>query len=187
MIDNAIIIGCDPSSKKLAAVISFIGKEEDADIDIYKLKAKEKALSCAMAFTWARRLGRKCLEQSADVVVFVEAPVFGRGGPGSTIPQAQINGALLAGFSMAGITVMTANNSHWKKEVIGKGNANKVQIKEWVQQYWPAMYLSANNDQDVIDAAAIYIYGSKVVARSRTLMPNKKKIQVHKHPRTALS
>lgn len=157
----SLVIGIDPSSRKLAAVVSVIG-DEDNVITITKPLPQDKPIACLLAFEWARTLVEEH-QHRGDVYAFIESPVLGRGGPGSTIPQAQINGALIAGLQMAGANVTPVNNSRVKKEVVGRGNANKDDIRQWVHDYWNDLYVKIEKDQDLCDSAMIYQYGSQVV------------------------
>lgn len=157
-----VVIGVDPSSRKLAAISCVVGMEDSA---VYHLKSipVDKPTACLMAFEWARMIVGANAPHATHA--FVELPVLGRGGPGSTIPQAQINGALLAGFQIAGSIVTPVNNSRAKKQVIGRGNANKEDIREWVEENWPSLYESIGGDQDLCDSAMIYQFGKAVLAR----------------------
>lgn len=157
-----VVIGIDPSSRKLAAVVSVIGDEANVQT-ITKPLPQDKPTACLLAFEWARTLV-ETHKSLGDVYAFIELPVFGRGGPGSTIPQAQVNGALLAGLQMAGANVTPVNNARVKKEVIGRGNANKDDIREWVKLAWNDLYVKIEKDQDLCDSAMIYQYGSQVVS-----------------------
>ena len=57
--------------------------------------------------------------------------------------------------------------SEWKKQVVGKGNAKKEDIKSWLcehYQYYSAQCERTDSDsQDYSDAACLAIYGSKVL------------------------
>ena len=153
------IIGVDPSSRKLAAVIASPEAESKVRTAV-KALPQDKPTACLMAFEWLRALVESL---DGDVYVFIELPVFGRGGPGSTIPQAQVNGALLAGGHRAGASVNLVNNARVKKEIVGKGNATKDDIRDWVRESWPALYEEIESDQDLCDSAMIYRYGCEVV------------------------
>lgn len=160
---SQVVIGIDPSSRKLAAVVSVIGQEDHADIRSKSIPV-DKTVSCLVAFEWARGLVEEH-KSMGDVNVFIELPVLGRGGPGSTIPQAQINGALIAGSAMAGAEIIMVNNARCKKEVIGRGNANKDDIRDWVEANWPDLFQKIGGDQDLCDSAMIYQYGKAVIER----------------------
>lgn len=105
--------------------------------------------------------------------LFLEAPVLGVGGAGSTIPQAYVSGAILAAAVQGGSQIALINNQTWKKRVTGNGNCNKMAVSEWVEENWPLLYerteiiedsrhpvdLRGRADQDVIDAGCINLYG----------------------------
>lgn len=156
------VIGIDPSSRKLAAVYGVVGNEPNVEYTVEKLP-QDKPTACLIAYEWMHHLvvGQKATGQK--VYAAIELPVLGRGGPGSTIPQAQINGALLAGAQAAGAIVILVNNARAKKEVVGKGNASKDDIRRWVKQAWPSLYSEIKNDQDLCDSTMIYMYGRKTV------------------------
>jgi Holliday junction resolvasome RuvABC endonuclease subunit len=165
-----VVIGIDPSSVKLAAVICEAGDEPNATIHVQRLPT-DKPEACVAALEWVRTLVE--LAGSNDVHVYIEYPVMGRGGPGSTIPQALINGALQAGAKMAGAKVYSVNNAHCKKVVVGKGNASKDDIKAWVKKAWPGLYEKIGKDQDLCDSAMIYVYGKRVVERRSRMSARK--------------
>lgn len=156
------LIGIDPSSRKLAAVYGTVGDEPYVQYTIEKLP-QDKPTACLMAYEWMHRLVSIQDVTKHKVYAAIELPVLGRGGPGSTIPQAQINGALLAGAQAAGAIVILVNNARAKKEVVGKGNASKDDIRRWVKQAWPALYSDIKNDQDLCDSTMIYMYGHKTI------------------------
>lgn len=160
---TSTVIGIDPSSRKLAAVFSVIGNEPHVEYTTEKLP-QDKPTACLEAYEWVHRLVKAQAARSDTVYVAIELPVFGRGGPGSTIPQAQINGALLAGAQAAGGHVLMVNNARAKKETVGKGNASKDDIRQWVKVAWPSLYSEIKDDQDLCDSVMIYVYATKTVA-----------------------
>jgi hypothetical protein len=108
--------------------------------------------------------------------LFLEAPVMGKGGPGSTIPQAFVSGGVIAGARQGGATISLVNNQTWKKEICGNGNINKLAVSEWTEENWRLLYEKApvptrktdqpegcfgRADQDVIDAGCINLFGWK--------------------------
>lgn len=166
-----VIIGVDPSSRKLAAIVSVMDDEPNVQ-HVTKALPQDKPVACLMAFEWMRNLVESNSERG-EVHVFIELPVFGRGGPGSTIPQAQINGALQAGAHVAGGVVTSVNNARAKKEVVGRGNANKDDIRVWVKEAWPVLYAKIERDQDLCDSAMIYQYGYKALQRRNKMAKSK--------------
>lgn len=168
---SSVVIGVDPSSRKLAAVISVVGDEPNVEHTTKSLP-QDKPTACLMAFEWMRTL-IEINETRGKVYVFIELPVLGRGGPGSTIPQAQINGALMAGAQIAGAEVVPVNNARAKKEVVGRGNANKDDIRVWVKEAWPSLYEKIEKDQDLCDSAMIYQYGKQTIERRDKIVKRK--------------
>jgi Holliday junction resolvasome RuvABC endonuclease subunit len=166
------IIGIDPSSRKLASISAILGQEQNYVIDTIALFPKDRPRSCAIATKWMRHLVASLHEQVDDVYVFIEAPVLGRGGARATIPQAQVGGCLLAGaYTSNAKDIVLVNNQRAKKEIVGKGNASKDEIKAWCRVVWPAVFREAGTDQDVCDSAMIYAFGAKIVSRSLALNP----------------
>ena len=159
---NIMVFGVDPSSRKLAIVYSYLGDEKNAQYKTKKLP-QSKPESCSMAHEWIKGIIESLPIETEKVYVFVELPVMGRGGIGSTLPQAQVNGAFLAGAFMAGATVVPVNNMTVKKQVVGKGNASKDDVKEWLRNSWLRHFQKVGNDQDLCDASMIYVYGVKKV------------------------
>ena len=171
---DILVLGIDPSSKKLAVVYSVLGKENEVKFKTKKLP-QEKPEACSIAYEWLKGFIEDIRGDipTKDIYVFIELPVLGRGGAGSTIPQAQINGAILAGAFSTGANVVPVNNVRVKKEVIGKGNANKDAIKEWLSVAWAGLYKFIHEDQDLCDSAMIYTYGKQVVQLRDKIVQNK--------------
>lgn len=161
-VERNVVIGCDPSSRKLATVYGIAGHEHAIRFTTKKLPPADKPEACLIAYNWMCELAES-QHQYGKVYAAIELPVFGRGGPGSTIPQAQINGALLAGARAAGAEVLMVNNAHAKKVIVGRGNASKVEIKRWVEDEWPELFEAIDGDQDLCDSAMIYQLGVQVV------------------------
>lgn len=162
-----VIIGIDPSSRKLAAVVNVLGDPE-FDVHIKHLPAKLPAETCLLAYAWVRRLCHRYSSEGYDVRCYLEAPISAgaKGGVKALLPQAQVSGALLAGaMSVRSASIDLVSIQTWKKQVIGKGNATKTDVKQWAAQYWRAIYESNPSDQDVLDAAAINRYGNLVNKR----------------------
>lgn len=170
---RATVVGVDPSSRKLAAIISVIGDEIHAESDTRALP-QDKPVACLTAYEWMRDL-IETHRDAGPVHVYIESPVLGRGGPGSTIPQAMINGSLQAGAQQAGATVVSVNNSHCKKVVIGNGSASKDEITNWIATVWPELHDRIEGDQDLHDSAMIYIYGRSDVLRRAKIARNRAK------------
>lgn len=186
---GSIVIGIDPSSKKLAVVWSV----DDGPLHGFTHSSKQADLNdrCAEFYRITRSFyrGVSMQHQDHEIHVFLEAPVLGRGGARSTIVQAKVNGAIVAGCLVAGaVKVHDVNNQSWKKKVVGKGNAGKPDIKKWVAQYWRQLYVIANNgkDQDLIDAGCIMRYGQDIVGVLERLRRHRAAEAQQRRPRKRL-
>jgi Holliday junction resolvasome RuvABC endonuclease subunit len=148
------VIGIDPSSKKLALCVTYPGSEKYPEL--HSIRLPEGILQATGA---AFEEAFLCFQKYSDAAVYMEEPVVGRN-VRSTIVQAQVGGAVMAAADRAGLPYFElVNNSHWKKEVLGKGNAKKEEISFWLGEIWPEAYNLAQKDQDLIDASCINRYG----------------------------
>jgi Holliday junction resolvasome RuvABC endonuclease subunit len=177
------IMGLDPSSKKLAVVTTWSDRVGEFRVDTLALQSDE-ALRTDQAYQWMRTLVHDACSglQPYDVFVFQERPVLGKGGIGSTIPQAQVGGAATAGAVSAGAQVNLVNNQTVKKKMV-IGNASKDQIAFWCREYWPSLYAATldekgNWDQDLCDAAMINRYGAEVVRIRQRIRDGKRVIRI---------
>lgn len=96
---------------------------------------------------------------------FVEEPVVaGARNLRSSLQIAQVSGAILA----TPINSYLVPVSTWKKEVVGKGNASKDEVAEWLLLNRPELYELTGGKQDHIDATCIRLYGEIVESRILT-------------------
>jgi len=162
MIYKHTVMGIDPSSTKLAVVVTSPGGE---NFYTWKLpKSKWKKEECGYAYHTMTSM----LHAHPGAYVFLEAPVGvpGRGGFRAVIPQSQVGGAILA--ACRGADVRLVENTLWKSRLLGNGQASKFFIQSRLRTRWPAAYQAAITkrgkvDQDICDAAFINIYGRFVV------------------------
>lgn len=163
------VLGIDPSSRRLVGVTTYDDTNLLEGLSFYETRLPmEKIDSCYAAFVWATQVSQAERDAGNDLLVVLEEPVLGRGGPHSTIAQSKINGAVLAGLGVSAVSRITVSNSKWKKSVVGSGNASKDQITEWVCDNHPDFYNahlspSGKPDQDAMDAFCISLYGRQVV------------------------
>jgi len=186
---GAVVIGIDPASKRLAFVARGVAAPGHGDSNEYlaykavKLSKKSGPEACAngakvtrhfIEAVWAKwpeckprhhdKEDRTNRDDKLPVVAYVESPVVGRGGVRSTMAQAFTSGAVQATLHEAGIEVRMANVSHWKKVVVGMGNAVKADVHAMIARRWPHFSERAGTDDDLNDAAAIALYGMDEVA-----------------------
>jgi Holliday junction resolvasome RuvABC endonuclease subunit len=152
------VIGIDPSSVKVAAVISSQAKSNFSVVT--KKLGRDHTLGAGIAYTFLQDLIRGIDD---EVLIYQEAPIMGIGGAQPTIFQAQIGGALMAASANEGVPLKLVNNQSWKKRVCGRGNINKEEVVERMTTVWPELVEYAGKDQDVIDAGAVNLYGWHVL------------------------
>lgn len=96
-------------------------------------------------------------------IVFCEEPVLaGRRNIRSTILIAETVGMVLSMHA----PVYLVPVSSWKKGTVGKGNATKDDVAEWLRKEHPDLSSMCGSDQDLVDAACICLYGSAISNRS---------------------
>lgn len=156
------VVGLDLSTKKLAIVGDFAGTYRYASITLGQKLPESTEEARQTVRQWLRRV------TSSNVChAYVEQPVVGVGGVQTTLKQSYINGAVQAALVAEGYIVHPlVSNSHWKKEVIGSGRASKEEITDWVRTNWKGLYRTIGDDQDVMDAACILIYGLSELRRT---------------------
>lgn len=160
--DDFVSLGIDPASSKIAFV-AVVGDEEYKTA-YYKRLGTSGGHACSSAWhttnlflavvhmTWP----------GLPIYAYVESPVVGRAGVRSTMVQAFTSGAVQAALYDAGCDPQGANVSSWKKAVIGKGNATKDDVADWLQLRRPDLFRAAGGNQDVVDAACIALYGQQL-------------------------
>lgn len=156
-----LILGVDPSTRKLAVTITKRRNQRTPEMAVIKLPV-DRADACAAAFREFFALLSDLREETGeDAHVFLEAPVLGRGGAYSTIAQANVGGAVMAATAESGGFLRLANVSTWKKVVCGRGNMKKPEVAMAMEFVWPEAFAEAAGDQDLIDSAAINLFGEK--------------------------
>lgn len=161
--DEPLIIGVDPASTKMA-VVALYGDE-------FIIKAVTKlGKSGGNACYNAQRAISSFVEalpwDTESKHAYIESPIVGRGGVRTTMVQCFTSGAIQGTLHGFGFSTEIANVSSWKKRVVGRGNATKDDVREFLRLRWPAIYRGTKGDQDAIDAACIALYG-QAITRSR--------------------
>jgi len=151
------IWGIDPASKKIAM---FTGSK--SGLDLIQAELAEVPRSNRNDELMALRSKLEfVIGPDGDHVIFCEEPVVaGARNLRSTILVAETVGMILA----LNARVHLVPVSSWKKGTVGKGNATKDEVSEWLRREHP-QYAGYCRDtkwresQDLRDAAAIYLYG----------------------------
>lgn len=164
--------GLDPDTKRLTIV--YGPKTDFTHIKIQLEPDDEHTKSCGIAFREVYQHMHEFLdEHGVKPVIYLEKPVMGVGGPGPTIAQTYISGAIQAATEEFQTKCWLVNNSSWKKRVTGNGNNNKDKVAEAMKVVWPELYEAAKGhlplegtpgggpfrDQNLLDAGAIHLFG----------------------------
>lgn len=159
-----LIIGLDPSSRKLAFVVTGPAIES-SQVDF--IRVTKIVQRCRAATDAVHRLIERYAWMDGAKYVFIESPVYtARAGARSLIPQATVFGAILAAFARHHqYIVEPVNNTVWKKGIVGSGNASKRDVGVAVEHLWPSIYRTIAGDQDLLDAAAIALYGKELLRK----------------------
>lgn len=161
-----ISVGVDLSSRKFAAVAMH-----GDDIIDYEFRGDSPKDEPAR-WEWFYDIGMEFFQDLTwPFTVFIEAPLMGRAGVRVTIGQAQVQGSLgLAALHSGTDGVYEVNVQTWKKDVVGRGNASKSDVRDAIEG-WLASRPSSRpgfptDNQDLCDALAIARYGTGVLTRS---------------------
>ena len=166
---NSVVIGIDASATHIAYLSLY--HDETWDIMVSKKLGKSGPEACFHARNLTLETidsTSKTAEKRFGVVptihCFYELPVLGRGGFRSTMVQCFTSGAVQAAIHERQCPSHPVNVSSWKKAVVGKGNADKRQVAEYLRLRWNAIYTAAAGNQDIYDATAIALYGRRFLA-----------------------
>ena len=105
--------------------------------------------------------------------VYIEDPVVGRGGAKvqGDLARAQASMLLAAAHvnERSPTIPYTIHLTSWKKEVVGKGNASKKVVAEYVRENWPRFAAAFDGEQDYYDARCIAQYATLVQLRAQEI------------------
>ena len=159
------IMGIDLSSRKIAIVVLdpeaeprahtiTVKKQPSRADELYELETGLYGYFPMMHPCW----------------VYIEAPVVGRGGARPTVLQSQVDGVVqVATVRFGHLGTYSVNNKTWKKAVVGNGNAAKDDTRSWLAAHHPVLADLCGDDQDLVDAAGVALYGTGVIERARRL------------------
>ena len=83
----------------------------------------------------------------------VESAIFIQN-PKSTMEIASVVGGVRLACATNAVKCLSVDNRHWKKYILGKGNSNKKDIKEFAVAKWGELFV----EQDWADAACIALW-----------------------------
>lgn len=130
----------------------------------------------AHAAAWTHRLTDPRLTGVRHLVV--ESPIVGASKNAQTaVRMSMMAGALLSGVH-PGVTVDLVPPATWKKEVVGRGNADKADVTDWLGKYDARFYSEALRhstrrdgapNQDVVDAICLALCAATRLAGHRSV------------------
>jgi hypothetical protein len=163
---GVLVLGIDPSSVKLA-LVAWTSETPIIAADYYL--AKRSGPEACFEALGAMQDFCDSLPDQPKKVAFLELPVQGRGGYRATVVQAYVNGVVQAWLVNEGFDVRHVNVSSWKAEVCGDGRASKEAVGQALAVRWLDAHIVCRDDQDLVDAACICLYGRIIMHRSRKL------------------
>jgi hypothetical protein len=164
-----VIVGCDPSSKKLAFfAIHPLTRTVMARAFVLRGNARytpegaaEAGHACAEMLTLINPMGTP----STPMILFIEEPVVGRGGIRSSLVQAYINGVVQDWFTRAGYSVRITHQSTWKSGLGIPQRGGKPEVLAAMKRLYPKDVRACGPDEDLLDAAALARYGVEAIRR----------------------
>ena len=146
---EVLYMGIDCSSKAVHAVLV---DESETVIAQGKWASSEKdfptrSLQIARKFTKDLSKIKVRLEAAVEAAIFIQ-------NPRSTMEIAGVVHGVRILCDQQNIECIPVDNRHWKKYVLGKGNANKQGIKEFTTAKWGDVF----SEQDWCDAACIALW-----------------------------
>jgi Holliday junction resolvasome RuvABC endonuclease subunit len=144
-----VIWGCDPASKKLAL---FTDDERGPKASLFIVKKTDRNTELLSMKDWLNEL----IKHDPDPVIYVEEPVVaGARNLRTTILIAETVGMVLSRHARVHVVPVDS----WKKATVGKGGVSKDDVAKWLSEEYPEYAALCGSDQDLTDAAAIFVYG----------------------------
>ena len=146
---ETVYMGIDCSSKAVHAVLVDAAETVVAQ---GKWASKEKdfslrSLEIARKFTKDLSKIKVRLEAAVEAAIFIQNPK-------STMEIAGVGHGVRILCDQQNVECIPVDNRHWKKYILGKGNANKQAIKEFTVDLWGDVF----SEQDWCDAACIALW-----------------------------
>ena len=150
-------VGFDCSSKAIHGVVM---DENSNIIAQHKWASKEKTFEKRFpefATNFCKDLSKIILNPKREKVeVAIEQAVFIQN-PRTTVEIANVIGCVRTACYLQDFNVKVVDNTKWKKEILGKGNAKKPEIMAYAKEKWGDIF----PEQDFADAACIAAWAVK--------------------------
>ena len=157
-IDKELYMGLDCSSKAIHSV--WIDNTEQL-VTQHKWASKNKDfesrfLDFGEAFLEDISKIKVLLGKTSTVQAAVESPIYIQN-PKATIAIASVAGLVRFICFISDMGCVYVDNTKWKRDIIGKGNASKDEIKEFAIEKWGDNF----PEQDYADAACIALWNKR--------------------------
>jgi Holliday junction resolvasome RuvABC endonuclease subunit len=76
-----------------------------------------------------------------------------------------VAGALSVAANHTGASVAIVAPATWKKSVIGRGNADKQSVSDWLERQHPRVFERCNKSQDLVDSTCLALHAEKILER----------------------
>ena len=150
-------VGFDCSSKAIHGVVM------DKDFNVvaqHKWASKEKTFEKRFpefATNFCKDLSKIILNPKTEKAkVAIEQAVFIQN-PRTTVEIANVIGCVRTACYLQDFDVSVVDNTKWKRDIVGKGNAKKVEIMTHAKEKWGDIF----PEQDFADAACIAAWAVK--------------------------
>lgn len=159
---RGLVVGIDPSSDKMAIAVGTC--TDDVQLMQYKYRSGPDHRPEVLAQMHAT-FSFFIQNQPNIIRIGIEMPTVTKSGPGSTIPQAMANGAVVAALGMLNPlpVIDQVPIPSWKSGITGNGSAPKDLIADWVRVNYPRVFDLCVDEkdkfsQDLCDAFCIFLY-----------------------------
>ncbi len=166
------VIGIDLGIRKAAyATWDTDGRDNHCELlhtGAYEVRPQLRHDELRMVRNWTAEMVSHSIIAEPEVLVFIEEPLIGNNRKYS-MNVAMTYGAVLSELALLSVQVFSVNVQKWKAGTVGKGNATKDEVKNYiavVNSSYPAL---CGYDQDRIDAACIGLFGVRTAARADQL------------------
>tara|TARA_R110000737_G_C14580615_1_gene485599 strand:+ start:414 stop:869 length:456 start_codon:yes stop_codon:yes gene_type:complete len=137
------------------AVHGVLISEDERIISQYKWSSKKKIFDerfPEILLGFSKDLSTMNITDKASI----EAAIFIQN-PKTTIAIANVVGAVWFSLIQKSIETVKVDNKKWKKEIVSKGNASKLEIKNYAIDKWGDIF----PEQDYADAACIALWNKR--------------------------
>ena len=145
-------LGIDCSTKAIHGVVV---DDQENIIDQFKWASSEKDFVDRFPEILEKFRNDLSIINNTDMAT-VEAAIYIQH-PRTTLSIAYVVGSVWSSLSSVEICTELVDNRRWKKDILGKGNAKKPDIKQFAVDKWGDVF----KEQDFADAACIALWGKR--------------------------